>query len=631
MPIFYNDMPLNKAFLLNQMSDPTVGNAPFKEPDPVPWSPTDHPVFMPPEDMYMITGDYPNFDQGGNPLKKDGTDVFQSRNAQLVEKLQEMKRTNPKINWEEAKGRYNSKDEQSLLVSGIPVSDVVKLAKEHGQESFVHLPPYPQANRMVYVNGPHVNEHEHGIRENTKTYLSAPSNNFTFLPSLGKYLQLDFNWGNYHPNESQDSCPDDTGGPQGEPAMKSEKSVNDAVKAIAELLKKEIRQYEDFLVELRKADKCGECGKSPCACKGVKKCSKCGDMMTKMDKCSKCDMSGVTHKHEQDIVEVAQFLAVANALVKAEKSTEDSAPLSLTDKEKGGKGIKDTPKSKVIPQPGSGGDINKGKLAKAVHSVKGEAGPAVGAAGTNVPKLSNPAKPAGKIPSAGASKTQSYGGNTNPMKGTAGKKVTSAPMSSPMKEGTKVTKFEEDVKMFLELAKSFDNLNGEQLEKASQTTRDMLGLVAGVGALGGGLNSPRPDSGEYSMSTPRAGASRQVNQSRPRPSAAAPQEGSVGDLDYDKIAADMQSPSRGALPGPVANAFNAIDAHRLGVRGYEGHKMGDAKPRGAGVQGVSGQDAWEASQAYPQIRQTLSAHYPTNFKDYEDKARALLDRLNSNR
>jgi hypothetical protein len=59
--------------------------------------------------------------------------------------------------------------------------------------------------------------------------------------------------------------------------------------------------------------------------------------------------------------------------------------------------------------------------------------------------------------------------------------------------------------------------------------------------------------------------------------------------------------------------------------------MGDAEPRGAGVQGVSGQDAWEASQAYPQIRQTLSAHYPTNFKNYEDKARALLDSLKSNR
>jgi hypothetical protein len=375
MPIFYNDMPLNKALLLNQQpSDPTVGNAPPKEPDPVPWSPTDHPVFMPPEDMYMITGDYPNFDPNGNALKKDGSDVFQSRNAQLVERLQEMKRTNPKINWEQAKGRYNGMDEQSLLVSGIPVSDVVKLAKERGQESFVHLPPYPQANKMVYVNGSHANEHEHGIRQNTKTYASAPSNNFTFLPSLGKYLQLDFNWGNYHPNESQDSCPEDTGGPQGEPAMKSEKTVTDATKAIANLLKKEIKQHEDFLVELRKADKCGECGKSPCACKGVKKCSKCGDM-TKMDKCSKCDMDAVHegsahHKSEKDIVEIAQFFAVMDAMSKAEEKKGaknlQNEPVSLTD---GGDGPKKTPESKKVAAPGSGDDAKAGKVEKAI-SVK---------------------------------------------------------------------------------------------------------------------------------------------------------------------------------------------------------------------------------------------------------------------
>lgn len=349
MPIFYNDMPLNKADMTSQMSDPTVGNTPPKEPDPVPWSPTDHPVFMPKEDMYMISGDNPKYDPNGSEITPESP--FRSRNTQLVEKLQQMSRRDPRIQFEVGDGRYNGTDEQSVLLKGLPVADVMKLAKEHGQESFVHLPPYPQAHKMVYANGPHANEHEHGIRENTKTFAQPPSDYFTFLPSLGKYLRLDFNWGNYHPNDSKDSCPDDTGGPQGEPAMKSEKTVVDAAKAIAELLKKEIKQHEDFLVELRKADMekksppghekqvehiaasyeeegksagqakaiaaatawkqhkehgehkkgecCKKCGKAECMGKcdmsDVKKaepCKKCG-MKMEGPSCKKCDMSDV--------------------------------------------------------------------------------------------------------------------------------------------------------------------------------------------------------------------------------------------------------------------------------------------------------------------------------------------------
>jgi hypothetical protein len=383
MKIFYHNMPLSKEEPVGPVVDaaaaPVADPPPQKDPPEVPWSVKEHPVFMPKTDMYMISGDNPNYKLDGTPLtdeeKKNG--VFKTSNDELLKNFEQLKKTDSRMKnatFEVGKGRYNGIDENSILVTNAPIEVVMELAKKHGQESFVHLPPYPAATKMVYANGEHEGEHEHGVRSGTQTFMEAPPNYFTKLPSMkGKYLRLAFNWNNFH---RDNDCPKDTGvftPKKKETAMKSENTIADLKKAIAELLKKEIKQHEDFLVDLRKSDKCGECGKSPCACKGVKKCSKCGDM-TKMDKCSKCDMSGVQPEvKKSEVEELATFLAVADKLVKAakESSSEDSAPLSLADKKMGGKGPKEIPESSEVSAPGSGDDKKAGKPEKAPALTKG--------------------------------------------------------------------------------------------------------------------------------------------------------------------------------------------------------------------------------------------------------------------
>jgi hypothetical protein len=408
MKIFYHDLPLSKEEPVDPVVDAAaapVADAPQEDPPEVPWEAKEHPVFMPKTDMYMISGDNPNYKLDGTPLtdeeKKNG--VFQTSNDELLKSFEQRKQTDDKMKnatFEVGEGRYNGIDENSILVTNAPIDVVMELAKKHGQESFVHLPPYPAATKMVYANGPHAGEHEHGVRSGTQTFMEAPSNYFTKLPSMGgKYLRLAFNWNNFH---RDNDCPQDTGvftPKEKETAMKSENTIADLKKAIAELLKKEIKQHEDFLVDLRKssppghekqvgaiADKMQGEGKSKEEAKesavkiawaqhgqhGEHKksaCEKCG-MKMESPSCKKCDMSDVK---KSEVEELATFLAVADKLVKAakESGSEDSAPLSLADKKMGGKGPKEIPESSEVSAPGSGDDKKAGKPEKAPALTKG--------------------------------------------------------------------------------------------------------------------------------------------------------------------------------------------------------------------------------------------------------------------
>ena len=201
-----------------------------------------------------------------------------------------------------------------------------------------------------------------------------------------------------------------------------EKSVKDAVEAIAGALKKHVKEHEDFMLGLRKsghemekksppghekqvehiAESYEEKGKSAGQAKAIaaatawkqhkehgehskeaaapakkaESCKKCG----KAECMGKCDMSDVKPEgsmSKSEVIGLEQFLEV---IAKAEESSDgkDPAPLSFTDKKMGGKGPAKVPASKEVSAPGSGDDKKAGKpekapaLTKGVYDIKAE-------------------------------------------------------------------------------------------------------------------------------------------------------------------------------------------------------------------------------------------------------------------
>jgi ribosomal protein L29 len=348
-----------------------------------------HPILDRSRPMVMMTADYPMVETNDpNPPKY-------TTEGDLANDL---KRNG--IQFELTKGKYSGKNETSVIAYDMPPDLAHELAKKYRQESYVHIEPNGMA-KLRYSGGqdkddPNDNNApfiplEGRYRQEVgtpKVFDHEPENNFTYVPSLGKYVSLDFDWST-PPSQLQTF--------KGETTMKNEYTIGEVKAEIANLLKKHLNEYEESLIELRKSDhkgqlphnpkeerqikeiassyekkgkspeqskaiayatvnaqhkaeSCTKCGKSECECKSMHKsmaCKKCGTMM-KGETCSKCgEMSAGTKKNE----------AVSMMEKKGDKSAK--GPQETPDKTK-----------EAAKADGSGGDVAKGKLGKAEEDIK---------------------------------------------------------------------------------------------------------------------------------------------------------------------------------------------------------------------------------------------------------------------
>ncbi len=142
-----------------------------------------HPLFSGKTTVGMISAENPRFQseiQGGHEALGD-----------LLRSLG--------LKHQETQGRYGS-PERSYLVYGPSREQMFDLGRRFGQEAVV----FSQGGRheMLYSNGPKAGRFHPSTGH--ELFDEAPSDYFTWMPDMGKYLRLAFDWDSVHPAPLQE-------------------------------------------------------------------------------------------------------------------------------------------------------------------------------------------------------------------------------------------------------------------------------------------------------------------------------------------------------------------------------------------------------------------------------------------
>jgi hypothetical protein len=230
----------------------------------------DHPILHPRKTgghIYMISGDNPNYDLYGTPLKLDSTDskgesikIANPSASSVVTNNDDLAKylANQKAKFEITQGMYNGIPERSIILYGLDPQKVDEIARHFGQESFVHIDATGEhpVGHMRYVNGSDKGQHNPQIPSGTQVFGQTPPNFYTTIPGTNQHVRFDFDWSTKHPNTPKcETCTSSQSQAQitGDDTMKKY-SVEQVKEAIAGLIKKEMEAHEGFMSELHKAD-----------------------------------------------------------------------------------------------------------------------------------------------------------------------------------------------------------------------------------------------------------------------------------------------------------------------------------------------------------------------------------------
>lgn len=148
------------------------------------------------------------------------------------------------IKWDQAEGRYGA-SEPTYVVHDIDRDQAMEMARKRGQEAIVFSPGGGH-HELIYVNGPKAGKYHPIAQPGTELFQTRPNDNFTHIPGVGFVrMHFDFNKLLDVPKKQIEGNPTMTQKPE-QPAEKSEVTVTDIKKSLADSLKRVVATFEDM-------------------------------------------------------------------------------------------------------------------------------------------------------------------------------------------------------------------------------------------------------------------------------------------------------------------------------------------------------------------------------------------------